>query len=78
MQLRLDYAIYYLKKNGGHNRKIFAITSGRYAGNSMFKRQRSFRNMTTRVHYPGPHFLSIVVNGRESPKKRFLLGEAIL
>ncbi|MDZ4679658.1 MAG: hypothetical protein SH848_03665 [Saprospiraceae bacterium] len=65
--LRLEYAIDYLKSNGKHNRKVFKITENRYHPGEVYRisRRQSFQDMTTRKHYPGLHRLAIVVNGKE-------------
>ncbi len=66
--LRLEYAIDYLKSNGKHNRKVFKITENKYHPGEVYRisRRQSFQDMTTRKHYPGLHRLAIVVNGKES------------
>ena len=76
-RLRIEYGIDYVKSNGSTNRKIFQISEielnpGHFAD---FKRSRSFRNFTTRKHYPGRHALVILVNGRELAKSVFMLLE---
>jgi 3-methyladenine DNA glycosylase AlkC len=73
--VRLDHAIYYLRKRGQYSRKVFRISAGPCHGTQHITRRRSFRDMSTRRHYPGEHFLSIIVNGRETRKKRFTLKE---
>lgn len=66
--LRLEYAIDYLKSNGKHNRKVFKITENSYHPGEVYRisRRQSFQDMTTRKHYPGLHRLAIVVNGKDS------------
>jgi len=66
--LRLEYAIDYLKSNGKHNRKVFKITENTYAPRQLYPiaRRQSFQDMTTRKHYAGQHRLAILVNGVES------------
>ncbi|GGM27712.1 hypothetical protein GCM10011351_11980 [Paraliobacillus quinghaiensis] len=63
--LRVEYAIDYVKKSGKRNKKIFKITSTKIEENERktYSRKQSFRNMTTRTHYTGVHVLSIIVNG---------------
>ncbi len=65
LKLRIEYAVDYLKANAKHSRKLFRITEHFFESNQTyrFKRKQSFRDLTTRKHYPGPHQLSIVVNG---------------
>jgi 3-methyladenine DNA glycosylase AlkC len=72
--IRLEYVIYFLRKNGGQSKKIFQITSKSFSkGVFQFKKKHSFKNMTTRVHYCGEHFISLVVNGLEVEKRSFEL-----
>ncbi len=71
-KVRLEYKIYYLKSNGNHNSKVFKISEGEYSkGSYEVLKKQSFKEMTTRKHYSGKHFLSIVVNGEESSKVEF-------
>ncbi|WP_164966928.1 hypothetical protein [Aliarcobacter trophiarum] len=39
-----------------------------------FLKKQSFKTMTTRKHYLGEHFISILINGKRKVKKSFLLG----
>jgi 3-methyladenine DNA glycosylase AlkC len=73
--LRLEYAIYYLKANGKHNKKVFKISESNYIPNTThtISRKQSFKNMTTRKHYKGPHFIAIIINGEEKIKRSFEL-----
>jgi 3-methyladenine DNA glycosylase AlkC len=69
--VRIECVVYYRKKNGSHTRKTFKITETELEGTRTFERRLSFKDLSTRRHYPGPHHLSIMVNGRETRKKRF-------
>lgn len=40
-------------------------------GKHSLKRKQSFRNLTTRKHYPGPHGLVVIVNGIEKAQIEF-------
>ena len=64
-KLAIDYAVHYLKKNGKHNAKVFKLTERSLgAGESLsFSTKHSFREMTTRRHYPGLHKLDLIING---------------
>lgn len=64
---RLEYAIYYLKKNGLRAKKVFKISERNMQANETvhIKRKQSFKLITTRVFYPGKHQLSFIVNGKE-------------
>lgn len=74
-KLRLEYAVYYLKANGVHNRKLFQIKEGTFNSDETysFTRSRSFEDFTTRKHYPGKHKIAIVVNGKEMMSEEFNL-----
>ncbi len=73
--VRLEYAMYYLRANGSHSKKVFKISEREYAPNekAAIQRSQSFRRITTRVYYKGLQQLSIVINGKESDVKKFEL-----
>ena len=73
--VRLEYAMYYLRANGSHSKKVFKISEREYAPNEKvtIQRSQSFRPITTRVYYKGVQRLSIIVNGRESEANKFEL-----
>jgi 3-methyladenine DNA glycosylase AlkC len=72
--VRIEYAIYYLKSNNTHNKKVFMISQNEIKSSSKkFTKKQSFKNMTTRKHYLGKHFIAILVNGVEILKKEFTL-----
>lgn len=66
-KLRLEYGLYYLKKNGNLARKVFKISERVIAANTQeqISRQQSFKLITTRVFHLGIHKLSIIINGQE-------------
>jgi 3-methyladenine DNA glycosylase AlkC len=71
-KLRVEYAIDYLKKNGTHSKKVFKISEKLYEkGEHIISSKQSFKEMSTRKHYRGPHFISIVVNGVQKEKYEF-------
>lgn len=73
-QLRLEYAIDFLKANGKHSCKVFKISEGDLSESERrVQGKQSFRPMTTRKYYPGEHWLSIRVNGCEKARQRFNL-----
>ncbi len=73
-KIRLEYAVYFLKKNGTHGKKIFQITTKIFAkGVFKFTKKHRFGNLSTRKHYVGKHLISLVVNGVEFEKKEFQL-----
>ena len=74
--IRVEYVIDYLKSNGVHNKKVFMISQNEIKLSSKkFIKRQSFKNMTTRKHYLGIHYISILINGEEIIKKEFLLND---
>jgi len=74
-KIRVEYVIDYVKSTGRHTQKVFKISESDVDDkNKSFKRKQSLRNMSTRKHYPGKHYLSIVINGVMQKKIAFGLG----
>ncbi|MCI4666893.1 MAG: DNA alkylation repair protein [Bacteroidia bacterium] len=72
--LRLEFAVDYLKKNGSHSRKVFQLSEKSYSNGSFeLQKRHSFKQLSTRVHYPGTHRLAILVNGKEKAGLEFEL-----
>jgi len=76
-KLRLEYAVDYVKANGKRSRKIFQIIEKLFPSNQdiLLSRSHSFREMSTRKHYPGIHQLTVLVNGMEKACINFRLQE---
>ncbi len=73
-KVRLEYGVYFMKANGKWSGKVFKITENIYKpGKHTFSRKHSFMDMSTRIHYPGTHQISIIVNGEELGKTSFEL-----
>ncbi|MDR1690280.1 MAG: DNA alkylation repair protein [Candidatus Methanoplasma sp.] len=74
-KVRLEYGIDYVKANGNRNRKIFQISEVTLKKNEekTYVRNHSFKDMTTRKHYPGMHSIALIVNGVECGKLDFEL-----
>ncbi|MDI3326799.1 DNA alkylation repair protein [Pontibacterium granulatum] len=73
-RLRIEYGIDYVKANGQLSRKIFKISEGEFDGRErLFGRSQSFRQMTTRKHYPGVHGVAVLINGEEKARATFEL-----
>lgn len=72
---RLEYAIYYLKANKSHSKKVFKISERNLEGTAEIEIQKnhSFRIITTRVFHTGLHKVSVIINGREFETKDFEL-----
>ncbi|MDP0498762.1 MAG: DNA alkylation repair protein [Verrucomicrobiota bacterium JB022] len=75
--LRLDYTVHYLKANGQLSPKVFRwkVESNVPAGAWVGERQHSFKVVTTRRYYPGPHELDIIANGQVVARAKFELEE---
>ena len=71
---RVEYAIYYLKKNNNYSKKNFQIASKSYKCKyKKFKKSHSFKKISTRKYYIGKQYISIIVNGEEKLKVDFEL-----
>lgn len=72
---RLEYAIDYLTSSGKTSRKIFKITENNFHPKKVvnIQRKQSFKNLTTRKHFKGKHYLSILVNGKKLATEEFLV-----
>lgn len=65
-KVRIEYAVYFIKSSGKPSKKVFKIAEGDYKpGKLSYNRKHSFKNMSTRKHFPGPHRIVILVNGEE-------------
>jgi len=72
--IRVEYAIFYKRANNKHNKKLFMISQNLIKDKTKrFCKKQSFKNMSTRKHYEGEHFISIIINGEEKIKKEFTL-----
>ncbi len=72
--VRIEYAIYYKKANNKHSKKLFMISQNEINQKvKNFTKKQRFKDLTTRKHYKGEHFLSIIINGKEKIKKEFIL-----
>lgn len=64
--IRLEYAIDFVKANGKTSRKMFQIKEKDASKGELYiNKKHSFRNMTTRKHYSGQHQISIFANGEQ-------------
>jgi len=73
--VRVEYAIYYKKKNGLLSKKVFKISERVYMEKEQatIRRNHSFKRITTRTFYVGLHKLSLIINGEEKLIKEFEL-----
>jgi hypothetical protein len=73
-KIRLEYAIDYLKANGKLSPKVFMIAEKAFKpGEHKIIKKQSFKERTTRKHYPGVHGIRIIVNGIEKASNTFTL-----
>ena len=74
-KIRLEYGLYFLKKNGQLSKKVFKISERVLSANELHKVQRkqNFKAISTRVYYLGNHQVSIILNGKEFAAKDFEL-----
>ncbi|MFY0674985.1 MAG: DNA alkylation repair protein [Bacteroidia bacterium] len=74
-KVRLEYATYFLLKNGEHSRKVFKISEKEYDASSKYKieRRQHFKPITTRVYYEGLHKIAPIINGVEYESASFKL-----
>jgi 3-methyladenine DNA glycosylase AlkC len=73
--LAVDYLVHYRKANGSQSAKVFKISTLTLApGESRsISKRHAFRQMTTRVHYPGLHALELQINGATHGRTEFVL-----
>jgi len=73
--LKIALRVYYLKANGSHTTRVFAVKDAKAASGEKFQINKKilFRPITTRTMYPGEHHVEIVVNGIARGKKTFSL-----
>lgn len=73
-KLRVEFAMYFLRANGQHNKKVFLISEKEFTkGLFRISKKYSFKKITTRKYYKGKHTLGIIVNGVEVDRKDFKL-----
>jgi 3-methyladenine DNA glycosylase AlkC len=62
--LRLEYAVNFVRSKGKSSRKVFHQREFEFApGLHTISKKHSFRDLSTRTHYPGEHLFEIIVNG---------------
>lgn len=63
--LRVEYAVHFVKANGKLSRKVFKIGEGDIREpEKHYIKTHSLKQLTTRKHYPGEHKLEVLVNGQ--------------
>ncbi|MGP7817941.1 DNA alkylation repair protein [Niallia sp. 01092] len=66
-KIRVEYAIDYVKANGNRSRKVFHLSETvlKEEERKLYSKTHSFKDLSTRKHYPGQHTLYIIINGVE-------------
>ena len=73
-QLRIEFALHFLRKNNKHNKKVFKIAEGIYKSqDKKISKNYSFKPISTRVYYRGLQKLSIIINGVVFKEVEFIL-----
>ncbi|MCG3217461.1 MAG: DNA alkylation repair protein [Candidatus Heimdallarchaeota archaeon] len=76
-KLMIDYRIYYMKANGKLAGKVFKLRKFvlKKDEKKTIIKKHSFRQMSTRKHYPGEHKIELIVNGESLIVKEFKVSE---
>jgi len=75
-KIRIEYRIGFVKKGGEIRSKVFKISEGSFGETARkYQRKHSFKQRSTRLHYPGQHSLTLLVNGVEKGTVLFLVTE---
>ena len=74
-RIAIDYIVHHSKSNGSQTSKTFKLTTATLAPGERLDRtrQHSFRPITTRRYYPGPHAIEVQVNGVIAGRAEFEL-----
>jgi len=71
--LKVGYMVGYVKSSGKVSEKIFHVSELTFEPNQTvsFKKKISFKDLTTRKHYSGNHYIFITINGKEMERVNF-------
>ena len=73
-QIRVEFSLEFLRKNGLRNRKVFKISEANVLkNNKSVSKSYSFKKISTRLYYRGEQSISIIINGIEFISKEFTL-----
>ncbi|GHH76164.1 DNA alkylation repair protein [Promicromonospora soli] len=74
-RLSIDYVVHHRKANGSQTAKTFKLTTRTLAPGEQLQisREHSFRPITTRRYYPGPHAVTLQINGVATDRATFEL-----
>ena len=70
-KLVIDYVVHHVKEKGISSPKTFKWAEKTIAPKEilLLVKQHSFKNLSTRRHYPGEHLIEVLVNGKVSARK---------
>ena len=75
-KLVVDYIVHFVKANKTTAPKVFKLKTVEIPANGLleFSKRHHIKPITTRVYYPGLHFVEIQINGRVIGRQSFRLG----
>lgn len=75
LDLMIDYVVYHQRASGQQTPKVFKLTKRQLApGETLtLSKRHSFKPVTTRRYYPGPHAVAVQINGVLSERVAFTL-----
>jgi len=73
-KVRIEYIVHFVKANGKTSPKVFQIKEVEMkAGQHKINKNHTFKNMSTRKHYPGEHKFEVVINGEVKASASLIL-----
>ncbi|SHH78435.1 3-methyladenine DNA glycosylase AlkC [Clostridium intestinale DSM 6191] len=74
-KIRIEYKIDFIKAKGKKSSKAFLLSDKEISKdiNIEGRRTHSFKDLTTRKHYPGEHSITLLINGNEVSKDTLIL-----
>lgn len=77
VNVRLEYAVEYVRPSGKPSRKVFRLREAVFApGRHAVQKNHSFMDQSTRKHYPGQHWFEVLVNGEKQARTSMELRES--
>ncbi len=65
-KVRIEYLVHFVKASGKTSPKVFQIKEVELKpGTHSISKKHTFKNMSTRKHYPGTHTFEVVINGEK-------------
>lgn len=70
---KIGFVVGYMKSSGKVSEKIFHVSEKDFGPRETvsFNKKLSFKDLSTRKHYPGKHYIYVVVNGNAFVKEEF-------